>query len=175
MEVLMFKGKRKWLCCALLIMAAAFVPWTASAQKKDSIQNPESGPSVIRTPVPVSKVLQKKEPLPDLYVTEFSLSPSPPSKEAVVDVHIGVFNQGSEDAGAFTVEWWPGENYQTPGCTWRIESLKRRGGRILKCSGYVFPSKYAKITTVVKIDPASEINESDKNNNLLKQEIQVLE
>lgn len=111
--------------------------------------------------------------LPDLYVHEYSVRPSPPSRSAVLDVRIGVYNQGDGKAGPFTVQWWPGDNYPEPGCTWRVEGLVPRGGRILQCSGYVYPSAYGRINTGVYVDSNREVQETSKRNNKLYREMQV--
>lgn len=111
--------------------------------------------------------------LPDLYVSEYSLDPSPPSREAVVDVRIGVYNQGGAASGPFTVQWWPGDNYSKPGCTWRVEGLVPNSGRILKCSGYVYSSWYGRINTGVYIDSDREVQESNTRNNKMYRETQV--
>jgi hypothetical protein len=150
------------------------VSWIADAQTDGAIEPSVLSASIQSPTAAKLKVPLQQKSLPDLYVSEFSLKPSPPSRSEVVEVAIGVYNQGSANAGAFTVEWWPGENYRAPGCTWRIESLAARGGRILKCSGYVFPSRYSRIRTVVKVDPSEEVNEQDEGNNTRTEEIQVL-
>ncbi|MFB3764736.1 MAG: hypothetical protein ACE14P_05745, partial [Methanotrichaceae archaeon] len=54
---------------------------------------------------------------PDLYVSEFSMNPDTPVQGSPVSVRIGVYNQGNSPSGPFTVEWWPGENYQQPAHT----------------------------------------------------------
>ena len=77
---------------------------------------------------------------PDLFIREFTLSPSEPTKGQPVDVRVNVYNRGNRPAGPFTVEWWPGENYTAPGCTWRVDSLAARGGRILTCRYEGYPS-----------------------------------
>ena len=105
--------------------------------------------------------------LPDLLISEYSLSPKPPSRQEVVNVRIGVYNEGGANAGPFTVQWWPGDNYSEPGCTWRVEGLVANGGRILECSGYVYPSWYGEINTGVYVDSGREIPEVSTRNNKL--------
>lgn len=111
--------------------------------------------------------------LPDLMVSEYSIEPKPPSQQSVVNVRIGVYNQSGAEAGPFTVQWWPGDNYQKPGCTWRVEGLAANGGRILKCSGYVYPSWYGKIKTGVYVDSDREVQESSERNNKLYRDTPV--
>lgn len=170
----MLRGKRKRFFWTVCIMLTVLIPWAANAQTDSSKKPSVSTPSVLPSTATKFKVPYQQQSMPDLYVSEFSLKPSPPSRSEIVEVRVGVYNQGSAKAGAFTVEWWPGENYQVPGCTWRVEGLVPRGGRILKCSGYVFPSWYGKISTVVKVDPSAEVDEQDEGNNIWIEEIQVL-
>jgi hypothetical protein len=55
--------------------------------------------------------------LSDLFVSEFSLDPSTPVQGRPVYVRVVVDNQGNEKSGAFTVQWWAGENFKKPACT----------------------------------------------------------
>lgn len=112
---------------------------------------------------------------PDLYVSEFSLNPNPPVKGQPVEVRIGVYNQGDAPvpATAFRVEWWPGEYYASPACTWDLGSMAAHGGRIVTCTYPGYPSSYGSINTVVKIDVLNTISESDEGNNVFSQGISV--
>jgi hypothetical protein len=109
----------------------------------------------------------------DLHVEEFVLDPSTPSTSETVEVRVHVYNSGTAPADAFTVEWWPGERYPVPGCTWRVEGLAANGGRVLTCSGYVYPSWYGSLPTVVKVDSGGEISELNETDNTMTQVIQV--
>ena len=109
----------------------------------------------------------------DLFVSEFSLNPSTPTQGSPVSVRIGVYNQGTEKSGPFTVEWWPGENYQAPACTWRVDSLVASGGKILTCAYPGYPSWYGNLVTKSVVDSSSEVAESNENNNVFKQTISV--
>lgn len=111
--------------------------------------------------------------LPDLLVSEYSLDPSPPNRQSVVDVRVVVYNQGGAPSGAFTVQWWPSDDYPKPGCTWRVEGLATNGGRVLQCSGYVYPSWYGRINTGVYVDSGREVQEVSTRNNKLYRETQV--
>jgi subtilase family serine protease len=111
---------------------------------------------------------------PDLYVSEFSLTPSTPVKGRAVAVRIGVYNQGTAPSGAFTVEWWPGENYTRPALTWRVDSLRARGGRILNGTYDGYPSFYARIATKAVVDTRGEVAEEDEGNNERTMNIRVL-
>ena len=104
---------------------------------------------------------------PDLYVSEFTLSPNPPTHNANVHVRVGVYNNGTAAATTpFTVEWWPGSNYQSAACSWTVTSLAANGGRILECDKTnAWASYYANITTRVKVDPGNAVAESDESDN----------
>ena len=110
---------------------------------------------------------------PDLYVSEFALNPTTPTQGKPVAVRVGVYNKGTAPAGPFTVRWWPGENYPTPGCEWPVESLVASGGRILTCDYTGYPSWYAKLNTKVVVDTGATVAESDEANNTLTREISV--
>jgi subtilase family serine protease len=109
----------------------------------------------------------------DLFVSEFSLNPSTPIQGNPVSVRVGVYNQGNERSGPFTVQWWPGENYRDVGCTWRVDGLAARGGRILTYTYSGYPSWYGSLVTKVVVDSSSEIAESNEANNIYKKTISV--
>ncbi|MFQ6083173.1 MAG: CARDB domain-containing protein [Candidatus Aminicenantia bacterium] len=110
---------------------------------------------------------------PDLYVSEFKLKPEVPIQGERVGVRIGVYNKGKKRAGAFTVQWWAGENYREPAHEWRIGSMAARGGRILTYTYEGYPSWYGRLITKVVIDPFNEVRESDEENNIFKTQISV--
>jgi hypothetical protein len=90
-----------------------------------------------------------------------------------VSVRVGVYNQGTGKAGAFTAQWWAGENYAAPACTWRVESMVARGGIILTCTYDGYPSWYGSITTKAEADSDGEVAESDEENNTERMTISV--
>ncbi len=110
---------------------------------------------------------------PDIFVSEFELQPQVPTQGRSVSVRVGVYNKGNKGSGPFTVQWWAGENFPKPACTWRVKSLVPKGGKILKCSYKGYRSWYAKIRTKVVIDPKGEVKEKDKKNNEKTVEIRV--
>jgi hypothetical protein len=111
---------------------------------------------------------------PDLFVSEFSLDPSTPVQGQPVNVRVGVYNQGSAAAtGTFHIEWYPGENYSTPACTWDLDGLVASGGRILTCTYAGYPSWYGSINTKVVVDSYNAIAESNEGNNTYLQPISV--
>jgi subtilase family serine protease len=102
---------------------------------------------------------------PDLIVSEFSLFPFTPVQGEPVAVRIGVYNQGNQPTGPFTVQWWPGENYREPAKTWQVSGVRARGGRILTFTYDGYPSWYARLRTKVVVDAAGEVTESEERNN----------
>lgn len=111
--------------------------------------------------------------MPDLYISEFSLSPSTPTQGRPVNVRVGVYNRGSAKASAFTVEWWAGENYPKPGKVWQVQGLAAKGGRILTYKYDGYPSWYGKLTTKAVADSKGKVKEQNKQNNVRKMEIRV--
>ncbi len=111
--------------------------------------------------------------IPDLYVSEFSLDPSTPTQGSPVSVRVGVYNKGTDASGPFTVQWWPGENYQEPACSWPVDGLVARGGRILTCTYPGYPSWYGSLVTKVVVDSSNQVAESNEGNNVFKQTISV--
>ena len=117
------------------------------------------------TPTSTETSTPTPDPRPDLHITGFVLDPSTPTKGDVVHVTITVMNQGNSASGPYTVEWWAGSNYSTPACSWPVSSSNPGGGRVLECDYAGYPSTYASITTVAKVDPAGVVDESDETNN----------
>ncbi len=111
--------------------------------------------------------------IPDLFVSEFSLDPSTPTQGSPVSVRVGVYNKGTAASGPFTVQWWPGENYREPACSWVVDSLVARGGRILTCTYPGYPSWYGQINTKTVVDPSGAVAESDESNNVYLKAISV--
>ena len=110
---------------------------------------------------------------PDLYVSEFSLDPATPTQGSPVSVRLGVYNKGTAASGPFTVNWWPGENYPAPACSWEVEGLVARGGRILTCTYEGYPSWYGQINTKTEVDSDGAVAESDEGNNIFLKPISV--
>ncbi|NMB91011.1 MAG: hypothetical protein GYA17_21840, partial [Chloroflexi bacterium] len=120
-------------------------------------------PTVSVTPLPAA----------DLIVTEFTLNPATPVQSQPVEVRVSVYNQGGTAAGAFSVEWWAGENFSSPGCSWNLDSMNARGGRVLTCTYAGYPSWYGSLTSKVVVDPSGSVPESDESNNVSKLVIAV--
>ncbi|WP_367357933.1 CARDB domain-containing protein [Methanothrix sp.] len=113
------------------------------------------------------------EAAPDLFVSEFSLNPETPVQGSPVTVRLGVYNQGTGSSGPFSVQWWPGENYRNLGCSWEVDGLVARGGKILTCTYDGYPSWYANINTKVLVDSGGVVAESDEANNIFLKPISV--
>lgn len=134
-----------------------------------------------RQPPPPARRGERRQPpppvvaaLPDLSITEFELNPATPTEGNRVFVRIRVYNRGNALANPSIVQWWPGENYRGPGCTWRLENLPAHGARLLTCSYAGYPSWYARLVTKVVVDVSDAVRESNEGNNEMRRVIQVL-
>jgi subtilase family serine protease len=112
--------------------------------------------------------------LPDLVVSFIELDPPTPIRGDPVEVTVQVYNQGNAQAGSFIAQWWPGENYQSPACTWNISSMNAGGGRVLSCTYAGYPSPYGSINTLAIADVNDSVEESDETNNDLRMNISVV-
>jgi hypothetical protein len=112
-------------------------------------------------------------PSPDLFVSQFSLDPSTPVQYSQVSVRIGVRNQGTARSGSFIVEWWAGENFTAPACTWKVNSLAAGEERILTCTYKGYRSWYGWLTTKVVVDSSGVVAESNEENNTERKVISV--
>ena len=102
---------------------------------------------------------------PDLFVTEFTISPATPVNGQPAHVRIGVYNQGNAVASQFTVLWYGLSTFVNPGCSWTVDSMNANGGRILECD-FVFQSPYPlNKTSLVIVDPNNQVAESNESNN----------
>ncbi len=91
----------------------------------------------------------------------------------MAEARLGVYNQGTGSSGPFSVQWWPGENYRNLGCSWEVDGLVARGGKILTCTYDGYPSWYANINTKVLVDSGGVVAESDEANNIFLKPISV--
>jgi hypothetical protein len=104
-------------------------------------------------------------PKPDLFVSEFTITPATPIMGQNAHVRIGVYNQGKAASGQFTVVWYGISTAANASCSWAVDSLPVNGGRILQCD-YAFPSWYpANKTSVAIVDANSQVSESNEGNN----------
>lgn len=128
---------------------------------------------VIREVSPVVREVSPVALLPDLYISEFSLSPSTPTQGKPVKVRIGVYNRGTARAGGFTVEWWAGENFPKPAKVWQVTGSAAKGGKILTYTYDGYRSWYGKLTTKAVADSKGNVKEQKEQNNVKTMEIQV--
>ena len=112
-------------------------------------------------------------PLSDLFISSLSLNPSTPAQGSPVAVSVQVSNQGIGGTDTFVVQWWPGENYTEPGCTWQVDGLAAGDGTELTCTYAGYPSWYGSITTKVTADSNQQVGESDEGNNTKSMAISV--
>jgi hypothetical protein len=110
---------------------------------------------------------------PDLVVTSLQFNPYPPVKNAAVTVTVQIMNNGGAASGAYTVYWYPGENYPAPGCTWDVDNTNANGGRVLSCIYPGYPSAYSGIVTKAVVDPSDTVQEINESNNTMKKPIDV--
>jgi hypothetical protein len=157
---------------------AGYPSWYGSINTKvvvdtyNSVPESNEGNNTYLQPISVSQSGGGGQP--DLFVSEFSLDPATPVEGSAVNVRVGVYNQGNAPAtGSFHIEWYPGENYASPACTWDLDGLVATGGRILTCTYAGYPSWYGSINTKVVVDTYNSIPESNEGNNTYLQPISV--
>ncbi len=169
--VVTFSGAQGWMAgwVSTLIGACGGLP-LINAPAAPPTAVPPAGP----TPIPGGGGTSNQ---PDLYVSEFALDPGTPIQGQPVNVRLGVYNQGGAPVSGtnFHIDWYPGENYPTPACSWDLDSMAARGGRILTCSYAGYPSWYGSINTLVVIDTGNTVAESDEGNNRFTRGISVSE
>lgn len=108
---------------------------------------------------------------PDVHVSEYTWSPSPPHMGVSFHVRVGAYNQGDAAAGAFTVQWWLSTSAPAPACTWNIPSMAAHGGRILECD-YI-PGGWANYPSQVVVDSGNTLDESDEGNNIWSETLSI--
>jgi hypothetical protein len=137
-------------------------------------QTPLPTTALTLTNTPTAAVNSADDGQPDLYVSTFSLDPATPIQGRTVNVRVGVYNQGTAAAyGSFHIEWYAGENYPSPACTWDLDGMVAHGGRILMCTYPGYPSWYGSINTKVVVDSYNVVSESNESNNTYLQTISV--
>lgn len=108
---------------------------------------------------------------PDLYVSEFQLSPDPPVQGQPVQVRIGIYNRGNSRSGKYKVAWWPGESFPIAK-QWVIDGSNARGGRILTYTYPGYKSWYSRLVTKVAIKHKG--TEDNLDNNIFRKTISVI-
>ena len=96
----------------------------------------------------------------DLYISEMSITPDNPHSGDTVTARVGVYNRGSVASGHFRLGWryYSGD---FDACTWEVDSLSARGGRIFTCEVQVFVS----FDTVATADYTFDVAEAVESNN----------
>jgi hypothetical protein len=111
---------------------------------------------------------------PDLVVEEISFDPYPPTKNDSVVVRVKVRNKGGATDEAFTIKWWPGENYPNPAASWNINGGLDSGEAVTVSYTYAgYPSTYGSINTKAVVDTGDTVGESNEGNNTLLKNIKV--
>lgn len=123
------------------------------------------------TPTPTPTYTEVPATYPDLYVSEYTWSPSPPHKGVSFHVRVGAYNAGNAPAGPFTVEWWLSTSAPAPACTWNIPSMAAKGGRILECD--YTTAGWANYPSQVVVDSGDTLEESDEGNNVWAKTLQI--
>jgi CARDB/TIR domain len=100
----------------------------------------------------------------DLTIPRFALDPGTPTQGRPVTVYVAVQNAGDRSAEGFGVEWWAGENFPGPACTWQVDGLGPQGSRPLTCEYAGYESWYGSLVTKVVVDPQNRVAESDESN-----------
>lgn len=152
------------------VKIVAIAPSPTATMTSTSTETPT--PTLTYTPTATATTVS----LADLIITDIALNPDPPTNGNSVDVSVTVYNQGNAIAvGPFNVDWYPGENYPSPECTWSVSNVNPNGGRVLNCTyatGY--PSPYpGGINTKAIADPADSVSESDETNNSMLKSVIV--
>lgn len=96
----------------------------------------------------------------DLYISELSVTPDSINAGDTVAARVGIYNRGNAAAGSFWVYWRYGSG-DFDGCSWEINSLVARGGRILTCEVEMYHS----FDTVATADGTHVISEAVETNN----------
>jgi hypothetical protein len=110
--------------------------------------------------------------MPDLSIINWEIEPSTPTQGKPVNVNVEITNSGKATAGSFVVAWWPGENYPEPH-TWTVDKLKPGERKSLSYSYPGYPTRYARLTTKLTINPYNSVQESNTTNNESKRTIIV--
>ncbi len=120
---------------------------------------------------------EEEEPVvvgePDLIISNITFDPYPPQKGHSVTVKVTSYNQGNAAAGSYIVKWWPGEYYATAACTWNMDGMVSKGGRVHTCVYDGYPSAYSGINTKAMVDTGGNVDESNEGNNTFLKKIDV--
>ncbi len=106
----------------------------------------------------------------DLYIHEYTITEDPMQNEEIT-VHIEIVNQGDADAGSFRWEWWANEDDVE--CDGEIGWLDVGEKETVECE-FTYED-YGTYDTKVVADSEFEVDESDEDNNVMEEELEVAE
>lgn len=101
--------------------------------------------------------------LPELHLSNFSMTPSSPDQGQEMTVAVIVYNGGEADAGAFNVCWYP-KGAHFGGCSWDIYGLPAGEAVDMVCTYQGYP-RAGTFNWGISVDVDHEISESDEGNN----------
>ncbi len=145
-----------------------------SSQSSEQSSGTSGGGSSTEAEQP-SQSTGQSQGTPNIVINNFSLSPSTPVKGEPVEVRIGVYNNGNARAGSYKVEWYPGENYPEPACSWNVSGNNVNGGRTLNCTYAGYPSRYGSIRAKVVADSDGQVDELNEGDNTRFMQVRVVE
>jgi subtilase family serine protease len=109
------------------------------------------------------------ETFPDLYIEEYSFDSEPKQNEEFT-VRIEIGNQGNASAKDFHWEWWATDGGKD--CGEEVVELKAGDTMEVECD-YTYTDEDTFDTKVI-LDPEEDIDESDEDNNVVEEEVDVL-
>ena len=159
---------------ALLVIGALFLPdlFRSGNPVAPTGTGPAEESADIGSATPVSSGIQAAGK-PDMYITSLRFDPATPTQGERVNVEAVVKNKGADRSGAFTLQWWPGENYPEPAYQKTINGLNAGTQKTIRFTYDGYPSPYGRITSKLVLDAQNRIAESDENNNVYKKTISV--
>jgi len=107
---------------------------------------------------------------PDLYIHEYTITEDPMQNEEIT-VHIEIVNQGDADAGSFRWEWWA--NDDDVECEDEIGWLDVGEKETVECE-FTYED-FGSFDTKVVVDSDFDVDESDEDNNVMEEELDVAE
>jgi hypothetical protein len=129
----------------------ANVDWRGEVEESNEANNSRSSPMNVGPP----------PALPDLSITELTVTPPNPASGDAIHVRVRVVNRGDAPAGPHSVLWRWGEN-DLDVWEWSVESTNAGAGWLLE---YDLPAFYESYNTVTTVDWRNEVVESNEDNN----------
>ncbi len=112
-------------------------------------------------------------PLPDLFISAFTLAPSPPRKGATVTAKISVYNAGNAASGATQVRWIAGTTLTASTCEIAVPALQPHASHTGECSVTNPYQAAGSSITRAHVDYSNAVAESNEDNNVKDMTIQV--